>query len=218
MQGPIFQHPYIVIPDNLDGFPDADDQELCALAEKMESSKNCDKCHDSNNREKKLMLKLKGMQSVKRLLQKLNKDKDIELAHCRELLKDAIKEKTKKTMANTVKDAGPAEKDEDIVVEEGIPCTYCSFIAKTMTELKSHFKNLHKFHCDKCDMKFLHRHALNVHMEKHKSSKKVEGYVCSTCKAVHRNLAALKNHEKTHDGEKSAIVQECPLCGFKLER
>ena len=57
VNGPIFQHPDIVIPDNLDDFPDADDQELRALAEELESNKNCDKCDDSNNREKKTYAK-----------------------------------------------------------------------------------------------------------------------------------------------------------------
>ena len=119
----------------------------------------------------------------------------MELKHCRELLKEAVKDKTKQTMqlqTNTAPDN--TEKEEAMVVEGEVPCTFCSIVANSMTELKDHFKKHHKFDCTKCDMKFLHKHALNVHMEKHiQKIKVVSTHVCKVCQAIHRNKNDLKS-------------------------
>ena len=64
-------------------------------------------------------------------------------------------------------------------------------------------------------MKFLHKHALNVHREKHiQKNTVVSTHVCKICQAIHRNKNDLKLHEKIHAGAEAVIVQECPLCGF----
>ena len=126
-QGPFFQHSEINIPDNLDDFPEDDYQELLALAGEFEGRNHCDKCDGNSPREKKLLLKLKTLQSTKKLLQKLNKDQVIELCHSRKLLQEALQENMKHQMttpADTIQQTNNIQDEESMDVEGGNPCTY----------------------------------------------------------------------------------------------
>ena len=60
---------------------DAEDQELLELAAEAETSSNCYKCRESTAKEKQYVLKVKALQKSQRLLQKINKDKAVELEH-----------------------------------------------------------------------------------------------------------------------------------------
>ena len=97
LQGPFFQRPDIDIPD-IPLMDDSEDQELLALAAEAEPTSNCDKCTETAVKEKKIFIKIKALQNSQRLLRKLNRDKEVELMHCRKLLKEAVKDQTKKTM------------------------------------------------------------------------------------------------------------------------
>ena len=145
LQGPFFQRPDIDIPEDLYALmDDSEDQELFEFAAEADTSSNCDKCRESTAKEKKLVLKLKALQKSQRLLQKLNKDKAVELEHCRELLKEVVKESTTKTMqSQNSTETVTSEKEESMEIEGGVPCSLCSYVARSMKELQSHFKTHH---------------------------------------------------------------------------
>ena len=82
LQGPFFQRADFEIPEDLHALmDDAEDQELLELAAEAETSSNCYKCRESTAKEKQYVLKVKALQKSQRLLQKINKDKAVELEH-----------------------------------------------------------------------------------------------------------------------------------------
>ena len=110
---------------------------------------------------------VKALQAAKRHFQKTVKNRDVELAHCRDLLVKTTKELAKLKMAKPVEEPQSKKYEEDTEKEGGVQCTYCDYEACSMTQLKSHFKKHHKQECKKCDQKFLHKHALDVHIKEH---------------------------------------------------
>ena len=207
------------IPDNIDDFLQEamEEHELRELAEEIDPS--CTNCSDSLTREKIMNKRLRALQNSKKLLQKLNKDKSIELSESRLLLERTIKENTKLKMEKIANVPKPSTSEEDMQVVGGVPCTYCDYVANSMTELNSHFGKHHKLSCTKCDEKFLHKNSLEAHTKEKHGNKSIikttfKGYVCDVCKKVSKTKETNIEHAKSHQKDNSVVVHECPLCHY----
>ena len=161
---------------------------------------------------------MKALQNTKRILQLHSKDKDVELAASREMLAKSTKEITKLKMEKQTiqaKTPQPQSIEEDMDVEGGVPCTYCDYEARSMTELKAHYKKHHNLECKKCNQKFLHKNVLDTHREE-KHNTVAKKFVCDVCQLVTKTVDQAKEHAQTHNkkNEREMLIHECPLCGF----
>ena len=163
-QGQLFQR--LDIPENLENFPGGD-EDLVAAAEDFENTQtdsvdnqiiwDCDNCANSASREKRLMLKIKALESTKRFLQKKSKDQSNEISNCRKLLDNSVKEKLVLKANNTTKESLKVASTPEIVyiddkeAKSFKSCEYCNFKAKGERLLHKHHKTMH-FKCHICAM------------------------------------------------------------------
>ncbi|XP_063922310.1 gastrula zinc finger protein xFG20-1-like [Zophobas morio] len=88
----------------------------------------------------------------------------------------------------------------------------CIFSARSMAELKHHFKthsDVKSFSCDICDYRGKTKQQLKSHLTVHDQSKK---YSCTKCSFSARTLCHLKRHIRLHTGSKPF---NCPHCTYK---
>ena len=98
------------------------------------------------------MLKIKAPESTKRCLQKKSKDQSNEIANCRKLLDNSVKENLVLKAHNTTKESLKVASTPEIVyiddkeAKSFKSCEYCNFQAKGERLLHKHQKTMH-FKC-----------------------------------------------------------------------
>ncbi|KAH0810320.1 hypothetical protein GEV33_012471 [Tenebrio molitor] len=88
----------------------------------------------------------------------------------------------------------------------------CVFAARSMAELKQHFKthsDVKNYVCNICDYRGKTKQQLRCHLTVHSETKK---YSCSKCSFSTRTVSHLKRHIRLHTGSKP---YSCPHCSYK---
>eukprot|EP01084_Bolivina_argentea_P216230 367394_1 len=96
--------------------------------------------------------------------------------------------------------------NDELAIDTSVSCKYCSFVAGSKKLLQKHeitHFNKNCFKCYVCSKSFKHKSSLRHHMKNTHSKNNHKPFKCSKCGHVTKTKQGLKQHEWSHQGEKS---------------